>query len=57
MGCLKLLVSIFICENNRKGYKIMPCVDFFWVVVLKIWAFFTYFNLVLMGGGGGYIDP
>ena len=24
---------------------------FFWVVALKIWAFFTYFNLVLMGEG------
>ena len=37
--------NIFICENNRKSNKIMHCVDFFLVVALKIWAFFTYFNL------------
>ena len=37
MGCYKLLVywggggapPIFICENNRKGNKIMRCVDLF----------------------------
>ena len=29
----------------------MHCVDFFLVVASKVWAFFTYFNLVLMGGG------
>ena len=42
-------LPIFICENNIKGSKIMHCVDFFfWVVVLKIWAFlhvFLYLSL------------
>ena len=48
---------IFIYENNRKGNKIMHRVDFFfWVVVLKVWAFFTYFNLVLMEVGGLYLS-
>ena len=44
--------NIFICENNKKGNGILHFVDLFLkVVALKIWAFFTYFNLVLMGGG------
>ena len=41
---------IFICENNRKSDKIMHCVDFFCVVVLKILAFFYVFiYLSVMG--------
>ena len=43
---------IFICENNRKSNKIMHCVEEkkFGVVVLKIGPFFTFLNLVMMGG-------
>ena len=37
----------FICENNRKSNKIMHCIDFFWLVILKIWAFFTYLSILL----------
>ena len=45
---LNLSYPFFICENNRKSNKIMHCVDlFFWVVVLKKLAFFTYFNFHL----------
>ena len=40
----------FIFGNHRKSNKIKHCVDFFLVVVVKIRVFFTYFNLVLMGG-------
>ena len=34
---------IFVCENKRNSHKIMHCVkiQFFLVVVLKIWAFFA----------------
>ena len=45
---VKYLNFNFICKNNRKSNKIMQCVDF--LVVLKIWAFFTYFiNLSVIG--------
>ena len=46
------IFRIFICENNRKIKKIMHRIElfFFWVVVLMIWAFFTYFiYLSVMG--------
>ena len=48
-GGVESIPAIFICENNRKSNKIMHSVDFL-MVVLKIWAFFTYFNVVVMGG-------
>ena len=41
MGCSKILVF----ESTPPPF-----------LFVKIWAFFTYFNLVLMRGGG-YIDP
>ena len=42
--------SIFICEKNRKVIRLCPVLIyfFFWVLALNIWAFFTYFNSVLM---------
>ena len=52
-GVFKTISFVFfICKNNRKDIKIMHCDDlfFFWVVALKIWAFFTYFiYLSVMG--------
>ena len=42
---------------SRKSNKIMHCVDlFFRVVVLRMWAFFTYFDFVSMEGGGLYLS-
>ena len=49
---------IFICENNRKSIKNMHYFDIFMILVdLKIWAFFSNFNLVRMKGGRGVYVP
>ena len=47
-------LPISICENNRKSDKIMHRVEFFfWVVVVKIGAYYGHFSL-LLGHNGNY---